>query len=232
MERGPATCSRGGLRVTHKAVVFDCDGVLVDSEGAWLAGIVNAFVRRGVHELVTAPASSLHGGSMHDVVAMLERELGSPVDFDETAGEIYAEIVTALARDTRPMKGAIELLEALRGTRPLAIASNGTYETVEASMTAAGIPNVFDAIVALEGPMPPKPAPDLYLSACERLGVVPERSIAVEDSVTGALSARSAGLVVVGVGLAPGLCEVTDMVVTALGDSNLWELLGCGASEH
>ncbi len=123
------------------------------------------------------------------------------------------------------MRGALELLEAVRGTRPLAVASNGSMETVEASMRAASIPAVFDAIVALEPPLRPKPAPDLYLRACERLGVAPARAIAVEDSVLGAKAARAGGLDVVGVGRAPGLEAVVDMAVPDLFDPRLWDLL-------
>ena len=69
-------------------------------------------------------------------------------------------------------------------------------------MKAAGIPQVFDAIVALEPPLRPKPAPDVYLRACELLGVEPAATIAVEDSLPGASSAAAAGLTVVGVGAA------------------------------
>ncbi len=92
-------------------------------------------------------------------------------------------------------------------------------------MRAASIPAVFDAIVALEPPLRPKPAPDLYLRACERLGVAPARAIAVEDSVLGAKAARAGGLDVVGVGRAPGLEAVVDMAVPDLFDPRLWDLL-------
>jgi HAD superfamily hydrolase (TIGR01509 family) len=124
------------------------------------------------------------------------------------------------------MDGAIELLEAIRGSRPLAVASNGSRETVEVSLSAASIPQVFDAVVTLEAPLRPKPAPDLYLRACERLRVVPARAIAVEDSVPGARAARAAGLMVVGVGPAPGLQAVADRVVPNLCDSQFLDLLG------
>lgn len=205
--------------------MFDCDGVLVDSEPAWSTGIVGTFERHGIKRLVTGPASSLYGGSVSDVVALLEREVGEPLDVDEVAREIYDAILDAIAEGVRPMEGAIELLGAVRGSRPLAVASNGSMETVEASMRAASIPPVFDAIIALEPPLRPKPAPDLYLRACERLDVQPAHAIAVEDSVLGASSARAAGLTVVGVGEAPGLDVVADSVVPNLLDPVFLALL-------
>ena len=171
------------MNTSPKAVVFDCDGVLVDSEKAWFVGIVNVFTRRGIHRLVTGPASSLYGASVSDVVSMLEREVGEPLDREAVAREVYDAILAAIDVGVVAMEGAVELLETLRGSRPLAVASNGSRETTEASMRAASIPFVFDAIVAYEPPLRPKPAPDLYLRACELLEVRPAEAIAVEDSL-------------------------------------------------
>jgi len=208
-----------------KAVVFDCDGVLVDSEKAWFVGIVNVFSRRGIHQLVTGPASSLYGASVGEVVSVLEQELGEQLDAAAAAREVYDAILAAIEEGVVAMDGAVELLEELRGTRPLAVASNGSRETVEASIKAASIPLVFDTIVAFEAPLRPKPAPDIYLRACENLQVSPADAIAVEDSLPGARAARAAGLLVVGLGRADGLGAVADMVVPRLLDPMLLSLL-------
>ena len=210
---------------SSKAVVFDCDGVLVDSEKAWFVGIVRVFSRRGIHELVTGPTSSLYGASVGDVVSVLQREVGEPLDLSAVAREVYDAILAAIDDGVVAMDGAIELLEAIRGTRPLAVASNGSLETVEASLKAASIPSVFDTIVAFEPPLRPKPAPDIYLRACENLRVAPPDAIAVEDSVPGARAARAAGLTVIGVGSADGLEAVVDTVVPRLLDPVLLGLL-------
>jgi len=209
-----------------KAVVFDCDGVLVDSEKAWFVGIVNVFERRGIHELVTGPASDLYGASVGDVVAFLERELGQQLDRQAAAQEIYDAIIEAINEGVVAIDGAVELLEQIRGTRPLAVASNGSRETVEASMRAASIPFVFDAIVAFKPPLRPKPEPDLYLRACELLKVAPSGAIAVEDSIPGARAARAAGLTVVGLGTTEALRATVDLVVPSLFDPSLFALLG------
>lgn len=209
------------------AIVFDCDGVLVDSEKAWFVGIVDVFARRGVSELSTGPGSRLYGASVADIVEVLEREVGHPLDRDETEEEVYDAIVAAIDQGVVAMEGAVELLEAVRGSRPLAVASNGSSRTVEAAMRAAFIPQVFDAVVALEAPLRPKPAPDVYLRACALLGVPPRGAIAVEDSMPGVTSASVAGLTVVGVGPADGLGAVADLVVADLRAPELLGLLGC-----
>jgi len=209
-----------------KAVVFDCDGVLVDSEKAWFVGIVDVFTRHGIHDLLTGPSSSLYGASVGEVVSVLERELTGPLDHDAVEEEVHEAILAAIDDGVAAMEGAVELLEAIKGSRPLAVASNGSPRTVEASMRAASIPQVFDAVVAFEAPLRPKPAPDLYLRACELLGVEPAQAIAVEDSLPGATAARTAGLTVVGVGAADGLTDRADLVVADLRDPAFLALLG------
>jgi HAD superfamily hydrolase (TIGR01509 family) len=209
-----------------KAVVFDCDGVLVDSERAVFEATVAVFARRGIHGLVAGPDSPLYGASIDKTVSELERLIGKPIRFDEVVHELDSEIRAVVAGGVRAMDGAVELVRALAGSRPLAVASNGSRETVEATMRAASIPDVFDAVVTLEAPLRPKPAPDIYLRACELLGVAPEGAIALEDSVPGARAAGAAGLLVVGVGPAPGLGSVADALVAGLCDPELVRLLG------
>lgn len=206
--------------------MFDCDGVLVDSERAVFEATVAVFARRGIHGLVAGPDSPLYGASIDKTVSELERLIGKPIRFDEVVHELDSEIRAVVAGGVRAMDGAVELVRALAGSRPLAVASNGSRETVEATMRAASIPDVFDAVVTLEAPLRPKPAPDIYLRACELLGVAPEGAIALEDSVPGARAAGAAGLLVVGVGPAPGLGSVADALVAGLCDPELVRLLG------
>ena len=101
------------MSVGPKAVVFDCDGVLVDSEKAWFVGIVNVFERKGIHELVTGPASDLYGASVGDVVAFLERELGQSLDHEEATREVYDAILEAIDEGVVAIEGAIGLLEEI-----------------------------------------------------------------------------------------------------------------------
>ena len=108
------------MSLLPRALVFDCDGVLVDSEKAVFAGLVAVFARRGIEDVITGPASSLYGASVFAMISELERELGEAVDVEEVAQELEVEIRAAIAGGVRAMDGAIQLLEAVRGSRPLA----------------------------------------------------------------------------------------------------------------
>ena len=206
--------------------MFDCDGVLVDSERAVFEATLQVFARRDIHDLAAGPDSPLYGASIDKTVAELERLVGEPVNLDEVVRELDSEIRAAIAGGVRAMDGAIELVLALAGSRPLGVASNGSRETVEATLKAALIPEVFDAVVTFEAPLRPKPAPDIYLRACELLRVAPADAIALEDSLPGARSASMAGLMVVGVGPTPALGSVADALVADLRDPELLGLLG------
>jgi HAD superfamily hydrolase (TIGR01509 family) len=212
-----------------KAVVFDCDGVLVDSELAWTRALRETLTSYGV-SLANDRSRAMIGGSVPEAVAFMEHELGHRVDAEQIGRAIYASVLSSVARGISPMAGAIDLVASLDGTRPLAVASNGSRETVLASLSVAGIPDVFDVIVALGATTRPKPAPDLYLDACSLLGVAPFEAVAIEDSFRGATAAKVAGMSVVGVGTAPRLKEASDLVIPDLTDPCLAELLATRSS--
>lgn len=172
-------------------------------------------LRRGVR-FGSDHAASMMGGSAPEAIELLERELGHELDGAMLSAEIYDAVLANVARGVRAMEGAVALVAALHGTRALAIASNGSIETVQASLRTAGIPDVFDVTVALDGNLRPKPEPDLYVEACRRLGVEPADAIAIEDSLRGATSARRAGMSVVGVGDSEKLDVACDVVVATL----------------
>ncbi len=208
-----------------QALVFDCDGLLVDSEAAWKNALRNALTAHGV-SLARHRAGAMIGGSVPEAVAFIERELGHSIDADQVGSEIYGSVLSSVSEGLSPMAGAIPLLNALQGTRPLAVASNGSRATVLASLQAADIPDVFQVVVALGPTTRPKPAPDLYLEACSLLHVEPPDAIAIEDSFRGATAAKLAGLRVVGVGSSDSLQDVCDLVVPTLLDDRLDDFLG------
>jgi HAD superfamily hydrolase (TIGR01509 family) len=101
---------------------------------------------------------------------------------------------------------------------PLAVASNEPRTHLLAGLTRVGLLKAFDVILGVEEVKAPKPAPDLYLRACELLAVAPTHSIALEDSPPGVAAARAAGLYVLGVPSVPGIVLEADLVVESLED--------------
>lgn len=177
------------------AVVFDLDGVLVDSEAIWAAAEEATVTRLG-GDYTPELRAALHGRGARDggwIVAELMRR----DDGDAIGQEVLDHALAALEREARPVDGAAELVETLRGRIPIGVASNSSRELVETALRGAGL-GAFDTIVAAEDVAAAKPAPDAYLEACRRLGVAPGQAAAVEDSPSGAAAAKAAGMLVIG----------------------------------
>jgi HAD superfamily hydrolase (TIGR01509 family) len=178
------------------AVVFDMDGLLVDSERSWGEAEAELFARHGA-PYDPADIEDTHGRSVEETVALYEARLGAPAArlFDELIDLMrirYATVVPA-----RP--GARELVAALRGRVGLAVASNSPRDLVELGLVRHGVRDAFEVIVTAAEVGRPKPAPDIYVEACRRLGVGPSDAVALEDSPPGIAAAKAAGLLCVGV---------------------------------
>jgi HAD superfamily hydrolase (TIGR01509 family) len=104
-----------------------------------------------------------------------------------------------LQQDVEGRPGALELVARLRGRLPLALASNSPRRLVDAALATARLAEAFDVIVTSDDVERSKPAPDIYLLVCERLGVPPEHVLALEDSSAGVASAKAAGLACIAV---------------------------------
>ncbi|HYG95584.1 MAG TPA: HAD family phosphatase [Solirubrobacterales bacterium] len=183
-----------------EAVVFDNDGLLLDTESVWTRAEQDLFARRGI-EFTPADKLELVGTSAEIAGGILERRLGEPGRAAELIEELNALVVAELEHGVETMIGARELLERLRerGT-PLGLVSNSPLRFVHRSIELAGFGDYFDVILSAHEVAAPKPAPDPYLEACRRLGVEPGPSVvALEDSPTGVAAARAAGLTVIGI---------------------------------
>jgi HAD superfamily hydrolase (TIGR01509 family) len=188
------------MNVLPDAVVFDNDGLLLDTESVWTRAEEDLFERRGT-EFTPADKRELVGTSAEIAGGILERRLGEPGRAAELIEELNALVVAELEHGVEAMVGARELLERLRqrGT-PLGLVSNSPLRFVERSIEIVGLGHHFDVILSAHEVAAPKPAPDPYLEACRRLGVEPGPSVvALEDSPTGVAAARAAGLTVIGV---------------------------------
>ena len=181
------------LSLQVQAVVFDLDGVLIDSEQLWDEVREQLAGERGGrwHERAQADMMGMSSAEwsryMHDVIGLAE----SPE-------EINAEVVRRLLaryRESLPLlPGAAEAVERLAKHWPLGLASSSNREVIDAVLEQAGIAQLFRVTVSSEQVQRGKPAPDVYLEAARRLGVEPTLCAAVEDSSNGIRSAHAAGM--------------------------------------
>lgn len=182
------------------AVVFDNDGLLLDTESVWTRAERDLFERRGL-EFTPADKRELVGTSAEIAGGILERRLGESGSALALIEELNELVVAELERGVEAMVGARELLHALRqrGT-PLGLVSNSPLAFVHRSLEIVGFVDRFDVVVSAHEVAAPKPSPDPYLEACRRLAVEPGPNVvALEDSPTGVAAARAAGLTVIGV---------------------------------
>jgi HAD superfamily hydrolase (TIGR01509 family) len=180
------------------AIVFDLDGVLVDSEQVW------DDVRR---ELVAARGGrwrdeatrAMQGMSTPEWSAYLAGSLGTPGTAEELAEAVIAAMADRYRAAVPLLPGAVDAVTALAGRWPLAVASSSPPALIEVVLAAAGIADRFRAVVSSEEVPRGKPAPDVYLAAADRLGADPTRCAAIEDSANGLRAAAAAGMAVVAV---------------------------------
>jgi HAD superfamily hydrolase (TIGR01509 family) len=200
------------------------DGVLADSEPVYYQA-VNLVLGPIGKQITTEQQRALMGHSVEDTWRYLARELDLGDSIEPYVAAYDRELRRLLAEVHEPLPGVIELIDMLKsGGVPIAIASSSLPSWVEALLGGLGLSDSFDALVSASMVEHPKPAPDVYLLAAERLGVQPDRCIALEDTPTGLASARAAGMLAVQVNAAstafPPLPEA-DLVLASLKDFDL-----------
>jgi HAD superfamily hydrolase (TIGR01509 family) len=206
-------------------IVFDNDGLLLDTEPCWTRAQQAVFARRGrVFDLSAKQA--LVGTAPETAAAVLERLLDAPGRGHELADEMYAAALDEIARGATPRPHALDLVREARPLLPLAVASNAPRSHLCAGLRRTGLEDAFDAVLGVDDVEHPKPSPDLYLRACELLGVAPAEAVALEDSPPGVAAARAAGLLVVGVPSVAGVELAADVVAPSLGDPRVRAALG------
>jgi HAD superfamily hydrolase (TIGR01509 family) len=214
--------------MAFEAIVFDNDGLLLDTEQAWTVAETALFATHG-HTFTTDHKRELIGSSRTESAVKLEGMLGLPGQGEPLMDELHELVMEQLAAGVPPRPGALELLSAVRAAGlPVALASNSSREFVERALSVAQLADGhFDAVVSADDVAAPKPAPDIYLAACAALGVAPERSAALEDSATGAAAARAAGMFVVAVPYFPGTpIEDASLTASSLADPSVAAALG------
>ena len=210
------------------AVVFDIDGLLLDTEESWTVAERELFERRGL--TFTVEHKRLLLGTAPNIASAMFEEL-----FDEPGrgGAIIAElgmlVYVEMGRYAPPRPGAVELLVRLRDAGiPMSLASNSPRILADRALATAGVDQSwFTSVRTADEVEHPKPAPDLYLASCAALGTEPARTLALEDSPTGVAAARAAGCYTIGVPSLEGIeLGDADLVVDSLADAAITRALG------
>jgi HAD superfamily hydrolase (TIGR01509 family) len=175
------------------AVVFDLDGLLLDSEQVW------DDVRE---DLARERGGRWHPSAQRDMMGMSSPEwsrymhdvIGLPEPPEEINREVVARMLERYAAGPPWLPGAVEAVRRIGARWPLGLASSSNRELIDAVLAAADLRSLFAATVSSEEVSRGKPAPDVYLEAARRLGVPPARCAAIEDSQSGIRAAKAAGM--------------------------------------
>lgn len=214
-------------------VVFDMDGVIVDSEPLWVRAR-KQLVREAGGRWVPEAETAMMGVSSDQWSVYMRDELGLDLTPARIRDEVIGRMVALYRAEVPLLPGAGAAVEALGRRWPLAIASGSDRVLLDTVLTASGLAGRFAVTVSGEDVAEGKPSPQIYLEACRRLGINPARCVAVEDSAYGILSASAAGMKVVAVprpGFEPdaGTLAKTDAVLVdllALGPDIVERVLG------
>jgi HAD superfamily hydrolase (TIGR01509 family) len=183
-----------------RAVVFDMDGLLLDTEVLWQRAEEELFRRHG-DRFTQADKLAVMGTSFEMTARYFAGRLGRSEEHGTELVDELGELMHGLLqKEVSSRPGAVELVARLRadGVR-LALASNSSRFLVETALATAGLTDAFEAIVTSDDVAQAKPAPDIYLLACARLGIEPAEALALEDSAPGIEAAKAAGLVCIAV---------------------------------
>jgi HAD superfamily hydrolase (TIGR01509 family) len=204
-------------------VIFDLDGVLVDSE-IWWDEIRQAFAREHGRSWDADDRAAVMGANSQAWSAIMRERLRLDLPDDAIERAIVEGVVERYRRDGAPIiDGAIEAVHRIASTRPTAVASSAHADVIAAALEATGLADSFAVVVSSDEVVHGKPAPDVYLETARRLRVDPSMCLVVEDSLNGARAARAAGMTVVlvpntSVPPAPGTTDFADLVLDRLAD--------------
>ena len=179
-----------------QAVIFDMDGVLLDSEQLWNQSKQEVVRESGGHWREDAPTAML-GMSSPEWSTYMRDTLGVPMSTDEINRAVVDRMEQHYREHLPLLPGALEVVRTLHRQWPLALASSANREIIDFALDTAGLAGEFDATVSSEEVPRGKPAPDVYLEAARRLSVAADGCVAVEDSSNGIRSAAAAGMAVI-----------------------------------
>jgi HAD superfamily hydrolase (TIGR01509 family) len=174
-------------------IIFDCDGVLVDSEPVSCKASSTVLQKYGVNISPEEMAADFTGKSEKQMVLEIgqKHQISFPMGILDEIQDLYFE----LAAELQPMPGLVGILDLLRKHNiPMGIASSGTPERIDFSLKVTGLDRYFAVRCSASEVTHGKPAPDLFLLTAARIGIAPENCLVVEDSVFGIQGAKAAGM--------------------------------------
>jgi HAD superfamily hydrolase (TIGR01509 family) len=216
-----------------EAVAFDLDGTLIESERRWEA-VRRAVTEAGGGSWRSDAQPSMMGLSTPEWIAYMQRELGVRLEAGEIRKRVL-ELLQASYREELPLvPGADDAVRRLAGRWPLVVASSSPREIIELVVGLAGFEDAFGAVISSAEVTRGKPAPDVYLRACELLGSSPSATAAIEDSGPGVESAHAAGMPVVlipGAEFPPGqqVLDAADLVLDSISELDPEAVAGLAA---
>jgi HAD superfamily hydrolase (TIGR01509 family) len=205
-----------------EAVVFDLDGLLIESEEVWDA-VRERYVREQGGRYDSEVQRAMMGMSAPEWSRYLHDVAGVPGEPEAINAEVVRRLLAEYRRELPLLPGALDAVRRVAGRFPLALASSSNREIIDAVLELAGIADLFEVTVSSEEVARGKPAPDVYLEAARQLGVGAARCAAVEDSNAGIRSASAAGMRVIAVPNRsyppdPETLAAADVVLDSLGE--------------
>jgi HAD superfamily hydrolase (TIGR01509 family) len=175
-----------------RSVIFDCDGVLVDTEPIANRVLAGLLTEAGLPTTTEDSMRDYKGRAMKSVLALASERYGAPLPSD-IADRYYAEVEAVFARELQPVPGVVEALDRI--ALPSCVASSGPHHKMAVTLRTTGLWERFDGrIFSASEVAAGKPAPDLFLHAARQMGFDPATTAVVEDSVPGVEAARAAGM--------------------------------------
>ncbi len=208
---------------TPEAVVFDCDGLLLDTESVWEHTQTQILERYGA-TLAPEAAEAMVGSTLEVAAEHIARAADRP--YEDVLAAVRERFLVNLADELHPLPGAEAVVRAAAARVPIACASNSWHDALVDKLTRTGLIEHFTRLESTDTVEHGKPAPDMYVQAARGLGAEPSRALALEDSATGARAALAGGLRLLTVTDAGDAVPTGDLRLTTLDDPELLAWIG------